>query len=404
MNILYVSSLCSNNKFKDLFETAAVKPAQQAQKYHKLMVEGLAKNNKVSVHALSALPINREMSSQKYYKSAIEKSESIIYEYLPFFNWSILRQIFLFIACFLRSLGWCLKQKERVIICDTLNIALSFAVILVSKITRTNNIGIVTDVPTILAGMNKKKVSFKIRLIAFINMFIINKFNSFCFLTEFMNDLINKERKPYVVIEGQVDNKMADNNNDFNNKNTKTVCLYAGALKEIYGLRLLTEAFILAGVENSELHIYGSGDFEAELRRMRKKFENIKYFGVLPNDVIVKEQLKATLLINPRPTNEEYTKYSFPSKNMEYIVSGTPILTTDLPGMPTEYKDYVFIIENETVEGLATKIREILLMNKKDLHLYGLRAKEFALREKNNVIQAKKIIALIDRLNLQPNK
>ena len=60
----------------------------------------------------------------------------------------------------------------------------------------------------------------------------------------------------------------------------------------------------------------------------------------------VAEELKATLLVNPRPTTEEFTIYSFPSKNMEYMASGTPLLTTKLPGMPEEYHQYVLAILN----------------------------------------------------------
>jgi glycosyltransferase involved in cell wall biosynthesis len=89
---------------------------------------------------------------------------------------------------------------------------------------------------------------------------------------------------------------------------------------------MLVHAFIDANVGNSELHLYGDGDFADELEEIARNNERIKYFGVKPNDYVVAEQLKVILLVNPRPTNEEYTRYSFPSKNMEYMVSGTPVL------------------------------------------------------------------------------
>ena len=40
----------------------------------------------------------------------------------------------------------------------------------------------------------------------------------------------------------------------------------------------------------------------------------------LRNDRVVEEQLRATLLVNPRPTAAAFTKYSFPSKNMGQAV------------------------------------------------------------------------------------
>ena len=256
--------------------------------------------------------------------------------------------------------------------------------------------GIVTDVPVFLAGMSKERISLENQIVMLINTFFMNRFNSYIFLTQYMSDLINKKLKPYVVIEGQVDIDMANTINEFCGKYEKKVCMYAGALKRIYGIKLLTDAFIAAGVDNTELHIYGSGDFEDELRKICIDNANIKYFGVVPNDIVVQEQLKATLLVNPRPTNEEYTKYSFPSKNMEYMVSGTPTLTSNLPGMPEEYQQYVYLIEDDTVEGITNTLRDVLSKTPEELHQKGMRARDFVLDNKNNVVQAGKIIEMIN--------
>lgn len=395
MDILYVSGLCSNNKFINLFEKATIKPTQQAQKYHRLMVEGLAKNEGISIQVLSSVPVNQSMSAQFYYKSEIEEVNGIQYRYLSFINWPILRQIFLFFTCFFYAFNWLLKNKEGVVICDVLDISVSSAAILASKMTRTGSVGIVTDVPAFLAGMSRNRISLRSKIVMLINTFIMNRVDSYVFLTQYMNELINKKHKPYVVIEGQVDIDMANTINELSGKYERKVCMYAGALKRIYGIKLLTDAFIAAGVDNTELHIYGSGDFEDELQQICQDHADIKYFGVVPNDIVVKEQLKATLLVNPRPTDEEYTKYSFPSKNMEYMVSGTPTLTSNLPGMPEEYQEYVYLIEEETVEGLTSKLRDVLLKTREELHQRGMEARGYVLDNKNNVVQACKIIEMI---------
>jgi len=404
MDILYVSSLCSKGKFNKLFEKSKIKPAQQAQKYHRLIVEGLAQNKGTSIKVLSAIPVNRLMSDKLYYKGGIEEENEIVYKYLPFFNMPVLRHIGLIITCFLTTLKWCLKSKKVVIICDVLNISVSIAALLTSKITRTNSVGIVTDIPAFLSGMSKNRKSYVKKILILINTFIMNRFNSYVFLTEYMNAQINKKHKPYVVIEGQVDINMKNTINELSKKYGKKVCVYAGALHKIYGIKLLTDVFIAAGVDNTELHIYGSGDFEEELKIICMEHHNIKYFGVVANDIVVQEQLKATLLINPRPTNEEYTKYSFPSKNMEYMVSGTPTLTTSLPGMPEEYKQYVYIIDDETVEGLTKTLKGVLSKTKEELHLKGMIARDYVLHNKNNVIQAKKMIDMINEMNSKKDK
>ena len=105
------------------------------------------------------------------------------------------------------------------------------------------------------------------------------------------------------------------------------------------------------------------------------------------------EQLKATLLVNPRSTNEEYTKYSFPSKNMEYMVSDSPTLTCNLPGVPEEYQQYVYLIKDETVEGLTNTLRAVLSKTREELHQRGMEVEVrcYVLDNKNNVVQAGKV-------------
>jgi glycosyltransferase involved in cell wall biosynthesis len=114
------------------------------------------------------------------------------------------------------------------------------------------------------------------------------------------------------------------------------------------------------------------------------------------NSQIVEKEQEATLLVNPRPTHEEFVKYSFPSKTMEYMASGTPVLTTILPGMPKEYHPYVFLLEDESAEGICRKLKEVMSLSDEDLFRKGSEARKFVLEQKNNVIQGKKILDMLE--------
>ena len=107
--------------------------------------------------------------------------------------------------------------------------------------------------------------------------------------------------------------------------------------------------------------------------------------------------MEATLLVNPRPTHEEFVKYSFPSKTMEYMASGTPVLTTKLPGMPKEYYEYVDFIHSETPDGVAQALKQVLSLTDETLFEKGCRAREFVLKHKNNVVQARKILKMLEK-------
>lgn len=399
IEIIYVSSLCSTKKYYELFDELKAKLGLQIQKYHRLLAMGFVKNN-IEVVAVSAIPIIRKLTDKLYYRKSSEVTDNINYIYLPFVSLPILRHLFLFISCFITIVKICHNNKNNVVIlCDALDISISMGGLLAGKIMHKRSICIVTDAPAFLVNNSKQKITLikkiEFKLIAILNTLIINKFNAYVFLTNQMNKLINNREKPYIVLEGHVDIQMEDVINDINKKYDKKICMYAGSLKKVYGIKMLTEAFIKANVADSELHIYGSGNFEDELIKICEKHSNIKFFGTFPNDYIVKEEMKATLLINPRPSNEEYTKYSFPSKNMEYMVSGTPLLTTKLFGMPAEYFDYIYLLEEETVDGLSAKLIQLLNKPKEELHQKGLKAKMFVLNYKNNVVQAKKIINMI---------
>lgn len=207
-----------------------------------------------------------------------------------------------------------------------------------------------------------------------------------------MNQIVNKHHKPYIVMEGLADEAMKTKERRKIKKQKPKILLYAGGLHERYGLKTLTEAFTQLDTQEWILEIYGSGPFSRNLEKYAEKDKRIIYKGVVPNEKVVEAELKASLLVNPRPTNEEFVKYSFPSKNMEYMVSGTPLLTTKLPGMPAEYYDHVYLFEKETTEDYKNTLEKVFHLSSEELANKGQKARMFILSQKNNVVQVKRII------------
>jgi glycosyltransferase involved in cell wall biosynthesis len=191
------------------------------------------------------------------------------------------------------------------------------------------------------------------------------------------------------------DSTMADTPNEIAGKYSPKLVLYAGALFEKYGVRNLVDGFIEADLPDCELWLFGNGEMEGWLNSLNH--DNVKYLGVAQNTEVVAHEIEATLLVNPRPSTEEFTKYSFPSKNMEYMMSGTPVLTCRLPGMPDEYLDYVYIARDESAKGFAEALTEIMSKDARELHEMGQKAKRFAASEKSNMRQAQKISEFISR-------
>lgn len=388
MRIIYASCLISKKKNKELFENNTY-TGFQVQKFHQLLCHGFA-FNKCDIQILSALPVTRKNCNKIFIKKDYEKEGSIFFNYLTVINLPILKNIFIILAAMIEMFKLAKCKDNVFLMADCLNQSVSFGAVIVSKILGIKSVGIITDLPDFLS--DKGKNSF--------NNMIIKMFNNYVLLTDEMNDYIveniTHKNKLYIVIEGSVDYTIL--NETTYEKYEKKVCMYTGTLAKIYGIEYLVKGFIKANVLNSELHIYGDGDFKNELIDLCKKNSNIKYFGTKPNEYIVEEQKKATLLINPRPSNEEFTKYSFPSKNLEYMASGTPLLATDLPGIPAEYKRYEYIIENENIDGIANMFRYVLNLTDAELRKKGKMAQEFVLGTKNNIIQTKKIMEWLNNL------
>lgn len=386
IKLLYFSNACPEEAYNRIF-TGERKPSQAGQKYHALQIAGFVENG-AEVKALCIPPISRKTYSGLWFHL---KERFGVYYFAPVLNLPILRNILLFLYVFFFVLRE--GKGADALVCDVLNGTSCAAVLLAKKFTKQQVLGIVTDVSTKRAVQVKNPVK---KLLSRISYKMLASYHKYVFLTQDMNTLININNRPYLVAEGHVDHKAEALSNTLEGKYEKKVCLYAGSLHRIYGIEYLVNAFLKADVENSELHIYGGGEYAEELRKLSQIHKNIRFFGLQPNSHIVVEETKATLLVNPRPTGEEYTRYSFPSKNMEYMVSGTPVLSTKLPGMPKEYYPYVYLIEEENAEYLALRLRHLLMQSPETLHAFGMEARMFVLETKNNVRQSARILQLLE--------
>lgn len=396
MNILYVSCLCSGPKMHKLFDTAREKPHPAPQKYHSLLVKGLVENG-CQVTCLVALPVTvRSHTNKKWWRREDEVVDGVRYVYMPFYNHPLPKLLGFKIYAFFFTLMWALKSHgERAMICDVLN-AHAASSMKACHLTATKSVGIVTDIPGYM-DFSGKKVSWLGRIEQHHAVQNIRRMTHFVPLTEAMCDIINPERKrPYVVIEGLVDSQMKDVE-PIPCQDGKRHITYTGTLNAAFGVRNLIEGFMKLRNDDVKLDIYGSGPMKTEIETYVEKDARVCFHGVVPIEEAVKAQRSAFLLVNPRPTTEEFTKFSFPSKNMEYMVSGVPLMTAVLPGMPDEYHPYVFLFKDETADGISRCLEEILTMPKEEVRKRGLQAKTFVLENKNNVRQAKRVIELIQQ-------
>mgnify|MGYP004516020265 FL=1 len=197
----------------------------------------------------------------------------------------------------------------------------------------------------------------------------------------------------YTVVEGMA---TIDNTIDVDDIKKKKQILYAGGIKREYGVIDLVSAFSQIDDPEWELVIYGDGTDMESVCEYAKKDVRIKIMGSAPNAVVMKHQREAALLINPRK-NQEMAKYSFPSKTLEYMLSGTPMLGYELAGIPKEYYDNMFIIQ-DSENGMEDALRKAMYLSEIERIKMGEKARSFVIKEKNPEKQCRKILELINRL------
>lgn len=387
MNIIYLAGCYSKTLMKWCHSNIDGFRQLPGVKFHRLMAEGLLENGISGMYFMSALPfINKRLVYPIIDNMEVE--DGITYFYSPVIDKSL--KLITDYSFFCKKIQDIYEIDDNcVIICDILNAASSLSALKMAKRLGVRCYAIVTDLPNYVI----EERTIKNIVAGYISNFLAVKYVGYILLTEYMNRVINPKNKPYVVTECLVDSHYTLSKYDICKKKK---CMYAGGVFEKYGIPEMIEGFIEAQIPELELHIFGDGDYVKEMNLDFLRENNVFYRGVVSNEKILHEECESILLINPRSPYEEFSKYSFPSKNMEYMTTGTAMMGFKLPGIPNEFFDHMFVIDEFSSKSIAQTLKNIFSLPMESIKAKGLNAQQFVLREKTNVIMAKKILELFE--------
>lgn len=241
---------------------------------------------------------------------------------VPYFNFVYLNNI-----C--KSLM--LKKRTRkidlvdLIIVSEIHLPYLQAAIKLKKRTKSKILLCVLDLPQF---MSFQATSVLYKMAKWIDIKKINKLlrqvDYFYFLNEGMND-INSSGRPYIVREGLVSGGIQ---HDF--KENEDFFLYSGSLEEGFNIREMITSFICASeksMKKFKLVICGNGSLKNYVENISKNNPQVVYLGLVSPTEVRKLQDAAYAFINPRKPIDTFTKYSFPSKNFEYLEHGKPTIS-----------------------------------------------------------------------------
>lgn len=408
MEVLFVSSTTSKVKYDRIRDIRERKILDPSQKFFNLLLKGMVGENggSLNISCLTVLPVSSSTSRKKIWLSETETDDSgISYRYMGFYNGRIGRYVTLFFAAVFSALRWIWQTRrtaERVIVCDPLVFMASRPARALVSLFGVKSVAFITDIPTLTSSIKDRNYSSLRRF--FQNAYEkfsssdLRKFDAYIFITKALNDAVDSGEKPYIVIEGSVE---ADNSGSdaVKESSAKRVIMYAGGIYTKFGLPNLIGAFMKLPDPGLSLHIYGDGTYIDEVRAAEAIDDRIRYLGVLSLDEIMIKEREASLLVNCRPADDVFTRYSFPSKTLEYMSSGTATVSSRLEGIPDDYEPYLFYFDDTSEDGIKEKLSEILEMSDEELDDKGNKAREFVLKEKNNNIQGGKIVAFLTSLS-----
>lgn len=403
VEVLYVSSVPSPEQFVAM-QDELLPGAQQVTygmpesgfKFHSLIQRGLIDNGAriTSVVGRSATP---RFYRGGWWSRVVDRPRpSLVVDHRGFPNVRGLKQAHLAGSLALAALTWRVRTRgrRRFVLVDAAYVSALPGVLAATRgITR---VAVVADVYTFMADVAdaSDRGGARYRAMRQVVARTYRGIDRFVLLTRQMGPVVNPLGRPSIVMEGLVDAEMSASDNRAEAKDAHLTVLYSGALRREYGLANLVEGFEAWGDPEARLVVYGGGDYAPDVAAAAERDPRITFEGTAPNSEVVAAQQRAWLLVNPRPADQEFTAYSFPSKNMEYLVSGTAVLTTRLPGMPEEYDEHVLTIDGSTPAAVTDALERAAALGRSALHEQGARARQFVLDQKNHRTQGLRILQL----------
>ena len=389
MKIVFISrcNWPSTNKKEKIKDPAA-------DQVSKMMIEGfsLQKNietSVVNIKCMNPWP-NQGMSIYESKKSGFESGVKI--KNVPFVNIPLLNRISVF-SSLLNTLKVELNNnKSDWIICYALTLPTLAAICLAKKLFGVRLCVIVPDLPmpeymnpsggTVYVQLKRLDVKIQKLFYKYIDRWV--------YFSKQMNEFFNCDENKFIVMEGMVRKSSKHDELKKNTTNSPKIICYTGGVSYFNRIPDFVNKFMQIKGDYI-LQIIGSGDAEKYIKKMALKDPRIIVLGQMKHDKVIKYQKNADLLINPRQC-DDFTKYSFPSKTLEYLKSGKPVLMHKLPGIPCEYDDYLNYYSGNDLE----QIIEYIFTNYEEILNKAIQGRKFVLENKNNEYQMRKICNFLE--------
>jgi glycosyltransferase involved in cell wall biosynthesis len=196
-------------------------------------------------------------------------------------------------------------------------------------------------------------------------------------------------------LDGGVDSLCFDPHQAPAEARSPRVLLYAGAMSAVGGALHAVEAFHHVTAEDVELWICGHGGHGA-IQQTTARDPRVRLLGML-NDVQLHQALaRADVFINPRPPGLAENRSNFPSKVLEYLRWGQPVVSTWTDGLAPEYADVLTVVNGVAPRVLAAGMERALASSTERRAELAAKVAEFLIRRRLWSLQAERLLIWLE--------
>ena len=353
MNILIFSSAMRENDFALYQEEAKIKPNPSNQNFYYKLIKALAINNNVSV--VSHRPLVKGMFKRGYLESDTKMDGNIKFYYTSNRTDKVFK-----LLKEKQSIEKIAKQavedfmsEDFIVITDTLRLNLLKAAKKIAKQYDVKIVGMLTDNPFNLSSGS-----------GFIKKTLVKQTSDLDGYLSLTNGLVKvfNETAPSYVFEGLVSEEKEGMKDPIFN-----YFYFGGSLYERYGVKTLVDAFHNSNIR-AKLVLAGSGPLDSYIESLAEDDYRILYLSQLSKEKNIAYMRNSIANINPRPLDLKMDEESVPSKLLEYLSIGTPVISTKYPKLYSTFKDDVHWIDGNTVDAMKIAL-ESYEIPKQEEHL-----------------------------------
>lgn len=315
---------------------------------------------------------------------------------IPFVNFSPVKQLVIGLAVFCSLLWWGWKNRAahaRIVYSYNLTVPPGLFTLLAAKCIGALAVASVNDICE--PGESVPR-TWTWRLDYLLHKLLLPRFDALVVVSDrIIEDFAPQVR--YRLVEGGITPEMAAGPSCSTGpaKPGRFTIVFAGRMEELNGVEIMLRAISQLDGEHYRFVFAGDGPRSEAVRRAANEDSRIEHLGILKVRDLLSIYKQADVLISMRLTKAMRTTYFFPSKLMEMLASGTPVISTCTGHVEAEFGEFLFPLRDESPEGLAEAIRNAEAIGPETRRRMGKRARAFMLANKTWHIQTGKINGLL---------